>query len=73
MHNGITINGPLNLPSRVPIHASEMFSQNIYNLITPFITEDGFNLNLEDEVIKDSLITYEGKIISDRISTLISA
>ncbi|PWD86830.1 NAD(P) transhydrogenase subunit alpha [Ignatzschineria cameli] len=69
----VIITGPRNLPSTVAIHASEMFSQNIYNLIAPFITEDGFSLNLEDEVIKDSLITHEGKIISDRISSLISA
>lgn len=69
----VTIAGPLNLPSTVAIHASEMFSQNIYNLLSPFITETGLELNLEDEVVKDSLITYDGEIVSERIKALISA
>ena len=73
MHNGITINGPLNLPSRVPIHASEMFSQNIYNYLSPFITEEGLSLDLEDEVVKNSLVTYQGEIVSERIKTIMTA
>ncbi len=72
-HNEVTITGPLNLPSTVSIHASEMFSQNIYNYLSPFITEEGLVLDLEDEVVKDSLITYQGDIVSDRIKALITA
>lgn len=71
-HGEITIAGPLNLPSHVAVHASEMFSQNIYNLLKPFITETGLNLDLEDEVVKNSLITYDGHIFSDRIQALMT-
>ena len=71
--NDVTIAGPLNLPSTVSIHASEMFAQNIYNYLSPFITEEGLVLDLEDEVVKDSLITYQGEVVSDRIKALITA
>lgn len=71
--NHVTINGPLNLPSTASIHASEMFSQNIYNYLIPFVTEEGLVLNLEDEVVQGSLITYQGEVVSDRIKALITA
>ncbi|UNM95468.1 NAD(P) transhydrogenase subunit alpha [Ignatzschineria rhizosphaerae] len=71
--NEVTIAGPLNLPSTVAIHASEMFSQNIYNYLNPFITEEGLVLDLEDEVVRDSLITYEGEVVSERIKPLMTA
>lgn len=71
--NNVTLAGPLNLPSSVAIHASEMFSQNIYNYLSPFITDTGISLDHEDEVVKNSLITYDSEIVSDRIKTLIEA
>ncbi|GGZ92733.1 NAD(P)(+) transhydrogenase (Re/Si-specific) subunit alpha [Ignatzschineria ureiclastica] len=72
-HQGVTICGPQNLPSTVAIHASEMFAQNIYNYLSPFITEDGLQLDSEDEVVKDSRIIYDGEVISERIKPLLTA
>lgn len=71
-HGEVTITGPLNLPSHVAVHASEMFSQNIYNYLSPFITEGGITFDLEDEIVKNSLITYNGEVFSDRIKALIT-
>ncbi len=72
-HGKVTILGPLNLPSTIAIHASEMFSQNIYNYLSPFVTEEGLALDLDDEVIKDSLVTYDGEIVSERIKAAFGA
>jgi len=55
-----------NLPGRVAVHASQMFSSNLYNLIDEFWDAEAkrFALNFEDEIIKSSLITHEGQIIN---------
>jgi proton-translocating NAD(P)+ transhydrogenase subunit alpha len=68
---GVTIIGEPNLPSLVPYHASEMYSKNILNLISYIGKEGKVELNLEDEIVKGSLITYNGEVINSRIKELI--
>jgi len=63
----VTIHAPLNVPSQTPVHASEMYAKNLFNLISPFITEDGeLALNNEDEVIANATLTRDGEVISER-------
>lgn len=68
--DGVTIIGLANLPGRVNVHASQMFSANMYNLIDEFWNKDEktFTLNREDEIIKGCLITHEGSIVNEMIS-----
>src|SRR5262245_43790455 len=47
---GVRIIGPLNVPSTMPIHASQMYSKNIYNLLELMIKDKELNLNLEDDI-----------------------
>ncbi|HET9426683.1 MAG TPA: Re/Si-specific NAD(P)(+) transhydrogenase subunit alpha [Gemmatimonadaceae bacterium] len=47
----VTIIGPLNLPSSVPFHASQMFGRNIYELVKPHIKEGVFTWNPNDEIL----------------------
>ena len=67
--NGVRIIGLANLPGRVAVHASQMFSSNLFNLIDEFwnTEEKRFELNFDDEIIKGCLITYEGKIVNQMI------
>jgi proton-translocating NAD(P)+ transhydrogenase subunit alpha len=67
----VTIIGEPNLPSLVPTHASEMYSKNIFNLLTHFGKEGKFELKLDDEIIKGSLITYNGEVVNERVKDLI--
>lgn len=68
---GVTIIGESNLPSFVPHHASDMYSKNILNLIQ-YIGKDGkVTLKLEDEIVKGSLITHNGEVISQKVKDLI--
>jgi NAD(P) transhydrogenase subunit alpha len=61
-HNRVTIHAPLNLPSEIPIDASEMFSSNVAAFINELLNDDGeLNIDLENEIIKGTLITYEGE------------
>ena len=61
-HNGVIIHGPLNVPSQVPVHASEMYAKNLFNFLSPMFNEGEFNLDFEDEVIIGALLTHEGEI-----------
>ncbi|MDR1790802.1 MAG: NAD(P) transhydrogenase subunit alpha [Propionibacteriaceae bacterium] len=56
------IYGPVNLPSRMPIHASEMYSKNLLNFINPMLTEGLLNLDWEDEVIAGAALTHDGEV-----------
>jgi NAD(P) transhydrogenase subunit alpha len=63
----VTIHGPLNVASQTPVHASEMYARNLFNLISPFITENGeLELDWDDEVIANTVLTHEGEIKSER-------
>jgi NAD(P) transhydrogenase subunit alpha len=62
----VVIHGPLNVPSQVPIHATEMYAKNLFNLLSPFIKEGELELDWEDEVIKNTALTHDGEIKSER-------
>jgi len=66
---GVKIVGLANLPGRVPIHASQMFSSNLCNLVEHFWDKEAktFNLNLEDEIMKGCLVTHGNEICNDKL------
>ena len=68
---GVTIIGEPNLPSLVPNHSSEMYSKNLLSLITHIGKEGKVELNLEDEIVKGSLITYKKEVVNQRVKELI--
>lgn len=61
-HEGVLIDGPLNLPSRLAFHASEMYAKNLFNFLSPMIEEGGLKLDFDDQVIADSCVTHDGEI-----------
>ena len=67
--NGVKIIGLGNLPGRVAVHASQMFSSNLFNFIDHFWDkkEKKFNLKMEDEIIKGCTITHQGSVIHEGI------
>jgi proton-translocating NAD(P)+ transhydrogenase subunit alpha len=68
---GVTIIGEPNLPSLVPNHSSEMYSKNLLSLITHIGKEGKVELNLEDEIVKGSLITHNKEVINPRVKDLL--
>jgi NAD(P) transhydrogenase subunit alpha len=64
--HGVTIIGQLNIPSSMPFHASQMYSRNIASLLGLMLKKDGaFDLNMEDEVVKGTVITHGGQIVHE--------
>ncbi len=63
--NGVKIVGLANMPAKVALNASLMYSNNLYNLIDEFWNKEKkiFELNLEDDIIKSCLITHKGMIV----------
>ncbi len=54
--------GPVNLPSRMPVHTSEMFSRNLYNFLAPMLSEGLLKLDWDDEVIAGTALTHAGEV-----------
>ena len=69
---GVKIIGQGNLPSEVARNASEMYSNNLFNLISEFWDEETKKLILDpdDEIIESCLITREGEVINETIKNL---
>jgi H+-translocating NAD(P) transhydrogenase subunit alpha len=61
-HQGVIVYGPLNVPSQLAVHASEMYAKNLLNFLTPMLQEGEFKPDWEDEVISGSLLTHAGEI-----------
>ena len=66
---GVTIIGLANLPGKVAVHASQMYSSNLFNLVDEFwnADENSFKLDFEDEIIKGCVITHGGQIVNQMI------
>ena len=64
--NAVTIATPLNLPSSMPEHASQLFARNVLSLLELMTGEDGaLELNWDDEVIKGACVVREGEILHE--------
>jgi NAD(P) transhydrogenase subunit alpha len=62
--NGVTIIGITNLPSTLPVHASQMYSKNVQNLLALMIANDGtFTIDMNDDILNQTIITRDGQIL----------
>ncbi|HLL49788.1 MAG TPA: Re/Si-specific NAD(P)(+) transhydrogenase subunit alpha [Thermomicrobiales bacterium] len=64
-HNGVIIMGQVNLPSTMPVHASQMYAKNIQNLLDLLIKGGAFDPDYEDEIVKGTVITRNGEIVHE--------
>ena len=63
VENGVTIVGPLNLPSSMPTHASQMYARNMLNFINHIVKDSEIAIDPEDEITKGCLITRDGEVV----------
>ncbi|HLG52937.1 MAG TPA: NAD(P) transhydrogenase subunit alpha [Steroidobacteraceae bacterium] len=61
-HHGVRIVGPVNLPSSVAFHASEMYARNLLNFIRPALSAGVLSIDWNDEVFAASCVTHDGSI-----------
>jgi NAD(P) transhydrogenase subunit alpha len=67
VEHGVTIIGWFNLASTVPYHASQMYARNVTAFLLYLIKHGKLQLNLEDEIVRDTLLTHGGEVVNARI------
>ncbi|MFP4133225.1 MAG: Re/Si-specific NAD(P)(+) transhydrogenase subunit alpha [Halothece sp.] len=73
MEPGITIIGPINLPSSVPIHASQMYSKNISTLLQYLVKEEQIQLDFDDDIIDSICLTHNGELRNQKVKEILAA
>ena len=63
----VNIIGAINLASSVPYHASQMYARNITTYLTYMVKDGKLQLNLQDEIVRETLITQGGEIVNTRV------
>jgi NAD(P) transhydrogenase subunit alpha len=72
VENGVTIIGAINLASGVPYHASQMYARNVTAFLLHLVKDGKLQLNQEDEIIRDTLVTAAGEIVNPRVREFFS-
>ena len=71
--NGVTIIGPVNLPSSVPVHASQLYSKNLSSLMKLLEKDGALNLDFEDDIVNAACLTHSGEIRNQRVKDALQA
>jgi len=66
-HQGVLIMGPLNLPSTVAYHASQLYARNVTTFLAHLIKGGALTLDREDEITRETLVSFEGEVVHTRI------
>jgi NAD(P) transhydrogenase subunit alpha len=70
---GVTIDGTRNLPSTMPVHASQLYSKNVSSLLMLLVKDGALNLDFNDEIVKGACVTHGGEIVNSRAKELLEA
>ncbi len=74
VEHGVTVIGPMNLPATVPNHSSQMYGRNIVTFLKNMMTKEGaLNIDVADEITRDSLVVRDGEIVNARVQELLGA
>jgi proton-translocating NAD(P)+ transhydrogenase subunit alpha len=73
VEHGVSILGPTNLPSEVPYHASQLYAKNIATFLQYLVKDGQVRWDLDDEIIRETLIAHDGKAIHPRVGELLAS
>ena len=68
---GVTVLGPTNLPSTIPFHASQMYARNLMAFFKGLIKDRQVSIDLNDEVMRDTLLTKDGEVVQPKVRELL--
>jgi H+-translocating NAD(P) transhydrogenase subunit alpha len=67
VEDGVKVLAPLNLPSEMATHASQLYANNVRNLLELLVDEEGrLKLDFDDEIVAGACITHDGEIVNER-------
>lgn len=67
VRHGVTIIGAINVASGVPYHASQMYARNVTAFLLYIVKEQKLQLNLNDEIVRETLVTHGGEVVNVRV------
>ena len=67
VEHGVTIIGRINLATEVPYHASQMYARNVTAFLLHLVKDGKLQLNLEDEITRETLVTLGGEVVNPRV------
>ncbi|UCD17642.1 MAG: Re/Si-specific NAD(P)(+) transhydrogenase subunit alpha [Candidatus Zixiibacteriota bacterium] len=73
IESGVTVMGPLNVPSTVPYHSSQMYAKNISTFLLHLVKEKRMIIDREDEITRETLLTKDGEVVHARVRELLSS
>ncbi len=69
----VTIAGPLNVPSQLPFHASQMYAKNLQSFLTLLVTKEGTLVtDYSDEILKGTLLVSGGNVLHAPTAALLA-
>ena len=69
--HGVTIQGPENLSSTIPYHASQMYAKNVATFLLHLVKKGELTLDMEDEITKETMMTKNGEVVQPRIREML--
>jgi NAD(P) transhydrogenase subunit alpha len=72
VQHGVTIIGRFNIASTAPYHASQLYARNLTNFLLHIVKDQKLTLNLDDEIIRETLLTSRGEIVNARVREFFS-
>ncbi|MBF2045985.1 MAG: Re/Si-specific NAD(P)(+) transhydrogenase subunit alpha [Leptolyngbya sp. IPPAS B-1204] len=70
-HHGITQIGPINLPSAMPIHASQMYAKNLLTLVQHLSKDGVLQLDFADEITREACVSHDRTVCNARVQELL--
>ena len=72
IEHGVTIIGYFNLATGMPYHASQMYARNLTAFLQHLVKDGKLQLNLDDEIVRETLLTKDGEVVNGRVREFFS-
>jgi H+-translocating NAD(P) transhydrogenase subunit alpha len=67
VRNGVTIVGLTNLAATMPVHASQMYSRNVYAFLSNMLEEGELRPDFEDEIVRETCVARDGRVLKEPV------
>jgi NAD(P) transhydrogenase subunit alpha len=67
VRHGVVVAGPMNLPSTVPFHASQLYARTVTNYLLHLLKDGRLHLDLNDELTRGPLLTHQGEVVHEAV------
>jgi H+-translocating NAD(P) transhydrogenase subunit alpha len=68
---GVTVIGTRNVPSTMPLHASQLYARNVANLLLHLVKDGAIKLDFADEITKGACVTHGGEIVNEKAKQMV--